>query len=273
MKNLYLSTADFYDIDNYNLWYHDLDFYLEYARHQGGAILEVACGTGRVTIPLAQAGFEVHGIDLSLPMLTIFRRKLDSLDTETARRIALEHADMADFELGRTFDLIIVPFRAFQALTTDERARSALLCMKRHLSERGLLIIDLFKPSWRMDRSWETDEERVDWVKNIPETGETIVRTEISRRIDTVSQIIYPEIIYYVEGPAGDRRKIVEPLALRYYYEYQMQVHLACAGLAVVDTFGSYDRRGTDAGSELIFVARRLARGVEQDGKGSTAGI
>jgi len=129
MKNLYLSTAEFYDIDNYHLWYHDVGFYLEYARRQQGPILEIACGTGRVTIPLAQAGFEVQGIDLSLPMLSIFRRKLDRLDDETAGRIRLEQADMADFELGRTFDLIVVPFRAFQALTTDERARRALLCI------------------------------------------------------------------------------------------------------------------------------------------------
>ncbi len=266
MKNLYLSTAQFYDIDNYHLWYHDTGFYLDYARMQRGSILEVACGTGRVTIPLAEAGYEVVGLDLSLPMLSIFRRKLASLDERVARRIRLEQADMADFDLGRRFDLIVVPFRAFQALGSDEQARSALLCMKRHLSDRGLLIIDLFKPTWRMEESWASGEEALDWVKTVEETGETVVRTEIRRKIDTARQIIYPEIIYYVEKASGERKKIVEALALRYYYEYQMQVHLACVGLEVVETFGGYDRRSTEGGSELIFVIKRLTERMEVHG-------
>ncbi len=259
MKNLYLSTAEFYDIDNYHLWQHDAGFYLDYARRQNGSILEIACGTGRVSIPLAQAGFEVFGIDLSQPMLSIFRRKLASLDERVAGRIRLEQADMADFELGERFDLIIVPFRAFQALTMDEQVRSALLCMKRHLTHSGLLIIDVFRPAWRMDQSWASDEEALDWVKTVKETGETVVRTEIRRRIDTVRQIICPEIIYYVEKPSGERKKIVEALALRYHYEYQMQVSFACAGLEVVETYGGYDRRDSDRGSELIFVVRKLS--------------
>jgi len=265
MKNLYLSTAEFYDIDNYHLWHHDTGFYLDYARRQNGSILEIACGTGRVSIPLAEAGYEVVGLDLSLPMLSIFRRKLASLDERVARRIRLEQADMADFDLGRTFDLILVPFRAFQALTTDEQVRSALLSMKRHLADRGLLIIDLFRPAWRMDQSWASDEEAFDWVKTLKD-GETVVRTEIRRRIDTVRQIIYPENVYYVEKPTGERKKIVEALALRYHYEYQMQVHFACTGLEVVETYGAYDRRAADRGSELIFIVRKLSQRKALDG-------
>ena len=257
VKNLYLSSAEFYDIDNFNLAYHDIDFYVQYARRKGGTVLEVACGTGRVAIPLAKAGFNVVGIDLSEPMLSIFRKKLERLNPTVAGRIHLECADMADFDLERKFDLIIIPFRAFQALTSDERVRSALLCLKHHLTERGLLIIDLFKPHWRLDEGWATEEEEFDWVKTIETTGETIVRSEIRRSIDTVRQIIYPEIIFSIESKSGETKRIVEPLALRYYYQYQMEVLLICSGFTIVESFGYYDGRGTDYGSELIFVVTK----------------
>ncbi len=262
MKNLYLSSAEFYDIDTYHLANHDIGFYLDYARKMlpgepPGELLELACGTGRVSLPLAEAGFRVRGIDLSAPMLSVFKRKLSAAPREVAARVRLEQADMADFDLGRDFELIIVPFRAFQALTTEERVRSALLSIKRHLSPTGLLIIDLFRPRWRMDGSWASAVEQFDWSKTIRETGQTVVRSEIRRRIDTARQIIYPEIIYRVEERSGERTTVCEPLELRYYYQYQMEVLLICSGFKIEESFGYYDRRSTDEGSELIFVAGR----------------
>jgi len=256
MENLYLSTAEFYDIDTRHMTYHDIDFYLSYARKTQASILEIACGTGRVTIPLASAGFDVYGIDLSLPMLEILERKVRELPPETSRRINVHQADMSDFDLHRSFDLIIIPFRAFQALTTDEKVRSALQCFKRHLAPGGLLILDVFKPRWRMDESWVNTEEEFDWVKQDEGTGKTIIRAGVRRSIDTRNQVIHPEIIYYIEDPSGARERICEPLSLRYYYQYQMEVLLITSGFTIVETYGYYDRRGTDRGSELIFVCR-----------------
>lgn len=254
MENLYLSTAEFYDIDTRHMAYHDVEFYRQYARKTGGKVLELACGTGRVTIPLAEAGFEVWGIDLSFPMLSILKRKMKELGGESARRMHISQADMADFELRRKFDLIIVPFRAFQALTSEERVRSSLNHIKNHLKDDGLFIVDVFKPDWRMDESWVNTEEQFDWVKNDEAGGKTIIRTRLRRSIDTLNQIIHPEIIYYIEDPSGARERIAEQLSLKYYYQYQMEVLLVVSGFVIHETFGYYDKRGTETGSELIFV-------------------
>ena len=257
MENLYLSTAEFYDIDTRHMAYHDVEFYRQYARKTGGEVLEMACGTGRVSIPLAESGFEVYGIDLSHPMLSILKRKMQELPPATANRLHIEQADMADFDLGRKFDLIVIPFRAFQALTTDDRVRSCLLAVKRHLRDGGLFILDVFKPNWRMDESWVSTEEQVDWVKSDEIGGRTIIRCRMRRSIDTVKQIIHPEIIYSSEDESGARERICEPLSLRYYYQYQMEVLLICTGFTIQETFGYYDRRGTEQGSDLIFVCSK----------------
>jgi len=267
MENLYLSTAEFYDIDTRHMAYHDIDFYRQYARKTGGEVLEIACGTGRVTIPLAEAGFEVWGIDLSRPMLSILKRKMQKLPSETAGRIHVLQADMADFDLKRKFNLIVIPFRAFQALTTDERVRSSMRAIKAHLKEGGLFIVDVFKPHWRMDESWVSTEEQFDWVKSDEGAGRTIIRARLRRSIDTVNQIIHPEIIYYIEDGTGARERISEPLSLKYYYEYQMQVLLICSGFTIQESFGYYDKRSTAQGSELIFVCAKAPKRREKQWK------
>lgn len=262
MENLYLSTAEFYDIDTRHMAYHDVEFYRQYARKMGGNVLEIACGTGRVTIPLAEAGFDVWGIDLSFPMLSILKRKMQSLDSSIARKMHISQADMADFELRRRFDLIIVPFRAFQALTSEERIRSCLGQIRSHLKDDGIFILDVFKPDWRMDESWVSTEEQFDWVKNDEPGGRTIIRTRLRRSIDTVNQIIHPEIVYYIEDASGARERIAEELSLKYYYQYQMEVLLIVSGFTIRESFGYYDKRSTDRGSELIFVCGKTqARG------------
>lgn len=254
MENLYLSTAEFYDIDTRNMAYHDVEFYRKYAGKGGGSVLELACGTGRVTIPLAESGFDVWGLDLSYPMLSILKRKMKKLPRQSSRRMHISQADMADFDLGRKFDLIIIPFRAFQALTTEERIRSCLHQVKQHLKDDGVFILDIFKPEWRMDESWVSTEEHVDWVKNDFGDGRTIIRTRLRRSIDTVNQIIHPEIVYYIEEPGGERERVSEPLSLKYYYQYQMEVLLIVTGFTIRESFGYYDKRSTDHGPELIFV-------------------
>lgn len=49
----------------------DVSFYLNYAKQSGGPVLELACGTGRLVVPLAKAGYMVHGVDLSEQMLSV----------------------------------------------------------------------------------------------------------------------------------------------------------------------------------------------------------
>src|ERR1700682_6071049 len=88
----------------------DLPLYLELAREQGQRVLEIACGSGRVLVPLARAGFDVVGIDVSAHMLALAETKLDAASRANAR---LVHADMRDFRLDRTdFDLAIVAVKS-----------------------------------------------------------------------------------------------------------------------------------------------------------------
>ncbi len=257
MENLFSHTADFYDLDIRSIERHDLPFYLDFANRFGGPVLELACGTGRVTIPLADAGFPVWGLDLSEAMLSVFRRKLIGADPTTTERIHLIRSDMADFRLPERFPLIIVPFRGFQALTGDDRIRSCLASVRRHLAPGGRFILDVFSVDSRLDESW-IHGEQFDWTYQDRRTNTMIVRTGSRDRIDTRRQILDSSIMYYLRRPDGSEERLLDRISLKYWYEYQLQALLASSGFRIEAEYGSYDRRPPGTGSEFIFVCSRL---------------
>jgi SAM-dependent methyltransferase len=252
--NLFSNTAWLYDIDIAAMARHDLRFYRDYAQGTRN-VLELACGTGRVALPLARAGHRVTAVDLSQPMLDVFRQKLSREPVSVADRVTIRRADMATFSLGQYFDLIIVPFRGFQALTNEEEISGCLYSIRNHLRADGRTILDVFALGDLETRAWQG--ESVDWVKKIPETGQTITRTRIRKRLDRRKQIVYSEIAYYIQEPDGTERTLRDPLALRYYRRYQMEYRLAASGFDIEAEFGDYDGRPPGRGPEQIYVARK----------------
>lgn len=99
MLNNYRDTSHLYELDDRDIVKDDIPFYLEHAQLANGEILEIACGTGRVTIPLAQAGCRVTGIDLSSYMLNRLHNKLEREPAAVSERVNLLEADMTNFEL------------------------------------------------------------------------------------------------------------------------------------------------------------------------------
>ena len=99
----------------------DIPFYLEEARRAGGPVLELACGTGRLTIPIAQTGVEVVGLDQSASMLAHLRTKARQAGVE----VPLVEGDCREFELGRKFALIFMAFNSMQHLH-DQASLAAL---------------------------------------------------------------------------------------------------------------------------------------------------
>lgn len=105
-----------------------------------GSALDLACGTGRLTIALAKSGLSCIGIDASEPMLECARKKSEGLDA------SYRQGDMRDFQLNKKFDLITMAGNAFQALLTDEDQEKSLLCVKAHLNPDGIFAFNTRNP-------------------------------------------------------------------------------------------------------------------------------
>ena len=129
--------GELYDIICHGLDY-GIEFYVGLSRKAKGPVLDVACGTGRVLMPVLQAGADADGLDLFQPMLDTARRKADALGLSPALRCG----DMADFQMPRRYALVMITFNAFcHMLTTDDQLR-CLGCIRRHLRPGGLLAFD-----------------------------------------------------------------------------------------------------------------------------------
>jgi SAM-dependent methyltransferase len=123
----------------------DTPFYLALAREaaaQGHAVLELACGTGRVTLPIAREGIDVAGLDNAAAMLAVARRKAAAEDLD----VTWVEADIRDFDLGRSFGLIIVPYRSFLHLLTAADQAACLAAVHRHLIPGGRFALNFFAP-------------------------------------------------------------------------------------------------------------------------------
>jgi SAM-dependent methyltransferase len=124
----------------------DFGFYREVAEQSGGPVLELGAGTGRLAIPLAEAGYEIVGIDRSAPMLRVAEAKRRAMSPAVRRRLRFVEGDMTGFRLGRRFGLAFAAFRVFMSLLDPAAQRACLAAVRRHLRPLGLLAIDVFDP-------------------------------------------------------------------------------------------------------------------------------
>lgn len=245
--------ARFYDLD-YEPFQDDVPLYLGFAERTGGPLLELGCGTGRLLVPLARAGFEVTGVDMSTAMLEIARRKVTS--ARLTDRVTLVQADMREIQLTQRFRLAFVAINSFMHLTALEDQLAALRAVHRHLLPGGLLIVDVDNPS---PQALQEADGRVElhgrWFD--PETGATVLKSS-SRTLDAAHQLQDVLFIYDEVFPDGQVRRTLAPFQARYLYRFEGELLLDKAGFTPEHVYGSYDLDPYESASErMIFVARR----------------
>jgi len=123
-------------------------FYLDLAKQFGGPVLEIACGTGRILLPIARAGIEIHGVDKSSSMLQVLREQLEREPAEIRNRVTISKGDMRTFLLSREFPLVAIPFRPMQHMHTLLDQVAALENAAVHLAPGGILAFDVFYPNY-----------------------------------------------------------------------------------------------------------------------------
>ena len=259
--NLYEFTAEFYDLSYREMRQTDIGFYVDLQRETGGATLEIACGTGRILIPSARTGGAITGLDFSRPMLDVCRKKLAEEPPEVRQRVTLVEGDMANFDLGRTFDLILIPFRPFQHLIAVESQKACLASVRRHLAPGGRLVFDVYhpNPAYLIDAP-DFDAARIDMPETALPDGRTVSRAHRITGHHRAGQYNDIEFIYDVTWPDGRRERIDQSFPMRYYYRYEIEHLLELCGFRVVELYGNFDRSPfEDDSPEMIFVAEAAA--------------
>ncbi|MBN1316806.1 MAG: methyltransferase domain-containing protein [Anaerolineales bacterium] len=253
MPPLYDRMAQYYDLVNAQVDA-DIPFFISLGRASRGDILEIGCGSGRTLLPLAKAGLKLVGLDNSPAMLDRAREQLARQSLEHDVHLVL--GDMTDFDLGKRFGLVIIPFNTWLHLPDDNSRTAALQCMRRHMLPGGQLVIDT--PGLESIVDVEHDGAlTLEQSLVIPETGETLLQIA-STRLDQERQVLNVTWIYDRVGLDGSVHRTVIPMALAYLYPQQIQRLLENNSLVLRAFWGSYDRTPYHAASErLIIVAAR----------------
>jgi len=255
-REFYAQTYDVYVPD----WPGEIDFYgalAAEAKARGGTVLELACVTGRVAPQLLCDGVRLVGLDLSPAMLEVARQKAASF--QNARWV---EADMRSFQLGETFELVIIPGHALHNLTTAEDHLACLRCARRHLTPSGKLVVHL-------------DHQNVRWLGELrgvkvglfelaevfphPVTG-CEVRTLRAWSYEPSTQSATVQTVWEELGADGQvlRRWDTGPHRLHCFFRFEVEHLLARAGFVVEALYGDFFRGAlADESSEMVWVARR----------------
>jgi SAM-dependent methyltransferase len=234
----------------------DIAFYKKYAQQKGSPILELACGTGRILIPIAQTGIECYGLDMSPEMLAVCETKVRALEL---KNVHLQCASMEDFHYDMQFSLIYIPFRSFQHLLATEQQMYCLDLVQQHLKEDGLLILDVFAPN--IDKLSHYGKKTEGWEKEFSrknaETESTITRY-YQARADLSAQIIDVVMKWEERNSKGVLVARKEGnFRLRYVFRFELEHLLIRAGFDPA-VFGYYDERPYDyISGETIAVCRK----------------
>ena len=250
----YDSYAQFYDT-SHGAIPDDIPFFAELAREANGPVCELACGTGRILIPLARAGIEVTGLDVSQAMLDVLQAKLDKEPRDVQARVALKCANMRDYRFSQKSRLVFCAFNSFQHLMTTDDQLACLRSVREYLADDGRLVLNVFAPDYcRLNGRDET----MIHVEPDPETGRDMTVTNISKR-HLASQTM--EVWQCVDriGDDGTVRRYPASFTLCWIHHHEMHLLLRCAGYEVVNVYGGYDKRPYDYVSGIqLFEARKV---------------
>lgn len=226
----------------------DLPFYQRQIAACGGPVLELACGTGRLTVPLAGAGADITGIDRSPSMLEGARNRAARERVE----VSFQQGDMRDYVLGRKFKLIFISTNSFSHLLEHEEIESYLRCARHHLAPEGRFVIDIVTPSARMlAREW--NEVYPIGEYDDPDGKGRIVVTE-TRRYDAATQVNH-SIWRYTNRDTQENWEI--PFSLRMFYPQEIDALLRYNGFAIEQKFGGYDESPYGDGSPKQLIVSR----------------
>jgi SAM-dependent methyltransferase len=232
--------ADIYDTDmGMNAPTGDIGFYISCARRCGGPVLELGCGTGRVSLPLVKSGFEVDGIDASPAMLQILRHKAKScLTAEELGRLRSQQAEMCNFSADRIYALALCPFSTFNYLIEEVEQAAMLERVRACLKPGGRFVVDVFAPHYEV--LVLPDDHVFHDYRRILDDGTVLLRTKTIHKGRTRQVNRITRLYNFFNGDGREIRRIETREEIRYFFFNEMRLLLHKYGFHVDKTLGDF---------------------------------
>ena len=222
-----------------------LNFYCRQAARYGEPVLELACGSGRLTIPLAIEGINITGMDISEEMLDLAKSKA----SKSGAGIRFVQGDIRNFDFGEKFKFICIPAQSLSHLHTREEIEACFSSVRRHLAGEGRFLIELFNSSVKL-LARESDRRYPIGQYDDPKGGSQVfVTAEVS--YDAASQVNH---IWYFFRDEGSSEETVLSFEMRQFFPQEIDALLWYSGFLIEHKYGSYDETdfSSTASKQLI---------------------
>ena len=239
----YNAFADFYD----DIWTGikgDTKFYLQEAKKARGPVLEAACGTGRIMLPLLEAGVDIDGFDITPKMISVLKKKAKAKGLKPNVWVA----DMRSFRSKRKYGLIIVPYRSFLHIRTTEDQIKTLKNFKRHLKKGGRLVMNFFYPDFNFmaKNDGKTSKKHPIYIKGKKYYSQEKVSISPIEQFNTVQ--------WTLTGQGKTRKYSID---ICYIYKKEFDLLLSAAGFRKWKVYGGFKKEKlTKMQQEMVWIIR-----------------
>ena len=244
-----LGVGDFiYDpqiYDKVNQFENDIKFYYDIASNVKGKVLELCCGTGRITIPLKEKGIDILGIDFTKPMLE--RAKEKAKNKQLQIDFMLE--DMRTFNLNKKFSMIFIPFNSLQNTYSNEDLSKVFQSVANHLEDDGIFVFDIFSPNIHL---LVNGEERYRIINKFTiDSGEEVIVSE-KGKYDSATQTFRLNWKHKIGNIVKNQK-----LDMRCFYPLEMDLHIKYNNFKIIEKFGDFDLNKFSSDSKkMIYICK-----------------
>jgi SAM-dependent methyltransferase len=234
--------------DGHNTFLSDLQFYKKWLpKNKDAKILELCCGTGRLTLPIAKDGYNICGVDYTPSMLEQAKAKV----SEAGLGIDFIEADIRTLNLQEKFDLIFIPFNSIHHLYKNEDLFKTLRCVKHHLKEEGLFLLDCFNPNIQLIAD---DKKELKVIAEYTTNDGRNVLIKQTMCYETATQINRIEWHYFINGEFHS----IQNLDMRMFFPQELDSYLEWTGFKIIHKFGGFEEEAFNDNSEKqIYVLQR----------------
>lgn len=248
--NDYDAIAPFYDIEHAH-FDEDLDVYLNFAELSGGPLLELACGSGRLLLPLAEAGFEVTGVDNSASMLNLAEQRLQRASAAARCRLVLQ--DMRSLHLDQKFRMAFIALGSFAHITTRKEQQQTLRAIRASLVTGSRFILDISNADARyMENLSGQVLHQGTWQRD----DGAFVAHFVSPASSTKRHLLELTHFYDVHRQGTEVQRTTGRTHLYLFERDEMELLLEQAGFVVKDVYGDFNLGAFELDSpRMIFLA------------------
>ena len=256
--NTFDNLEEFADPPNYDIEEGErssarIAFYCDLAKSIGGPVLEIACGSGLVTIPIAALGLGVTGVDLARPMLEHARKKAEA----QGLNVRWVEADARSFDLGDKYRFILLTGNAFQAFLERQNQEALLASVKRHLAPNGIFAFETRNPSGH-DLTNQLEEE---FDQSYISVEGYQVLVSFTQAYDPIAQVMYWTSYRRWNDGGRDHTKETH-IACRFTHPQELEALLHYNGFEIIEQYGNWNKEVVSSSSPSIISICKAQRSV-----------